>query len=171
MRNTIAVVFLALTVFSASAGQYFLNLAGINGEVTIPAFKNQIEIHSIQFGLAYTEAIGGGGGGAGKVNFSEITLTKPLDRASPLLMLNCAKGAHFPTATFTAVETVSGTNRIYYEIALKEVLITSVSLNGSGGERPTESIALSFATIEWKYRMTDGTQVTAGWDLKLNKEL
>ena len=38
----------------------------------------------------------GGGGGAGKVNIQDLSLTKYVDKATPNLMMHCSSGKHVP---------------------------------------------------------------------------
>ncbi len=94
----------------------------------------------------------GGGGGAGKANFQDISVTKYLDNASPILMLYCANGDHFPKAKLT-VRKAGKTPLEYLIIDMKNVLITSVSTGGSGGEdRLTENVSLNFAQVKVSYK-------------------
>lgn len=101
----------------------------------------------------------GGGAGAGKANFQDISVTKYVDSASNALLLGCATGEHFSKATLT-VRKAGKTQIKYIEIEMDEVLITSVSTGGSGGEdRLTENVSLNFAKIKFSYfpQKPDGT--------------
>ncbi len=97
----------------------------------------------------------GGGGGAGKVNVQDLSLTKYIDSASPSLQLACCNGKHFDEATIT-VRKAGETPLVYLTIKMTEVLVTSVSTGGSGGEdRLTENVSLNFSKVEVNYTPQD----------------
>ena len=91
----------------------------------------------------------GGGGGSGKANFQDVSLTKYTDQYSPALMRAIATGQHFSKATLTY--TPKG-GRSPLVLELSPVLPTSMSLGGSSEEtRLTENLTLSFATFRFAY--------------------
>ena len=94
----------------------------------------------------------GGGGGAGKANFQDLSFTKWVDLASAALMLATANGKHITKATLTVRK--AGENPLeYITIEMDEVLVTSVSTGGSGGEdRLTENVSLNFKTVDVTYK-------------------
>ena len=97
----------------------------------------------------------GSGAGAGKVNVQDLSLTKYIDTASPPLMLACCNGKHFPEAKLT-VRKAGETPLEYLVIKMTEVMVTSVSTGGSGGEdRLTENVTLNFAKVEVTYTPQD----------------
>ncbi len=58
----------------------FLKLEGIKGESSDSTHKEEIEILSYSWGISQTGTMAyGGGGGAGKADFSDISLMKRLD--------------------------------------------------------------------------------------------
>ncbi len=89
--------------------------------------------------------------GAGKANVQDISLTKYIDKVSPDLMLACCNGKHFTSAILTVRK--AGENPLeYLIITMSDVLVTSVSTGGSGGEdRLTENLSLNFAKVKVKY--------------------
>jgi type VI secretion system secreted protein Hcp len=97
----------------------------------------------------------GGGAGAGKVNVQDISFTKYIDSASTALMLACMKGTHYTKANLVVRK--AGDNPLeYLKIEMTEVLITSVSTGGSGGEdRLTENVTLNFAKVKVEYFKQD----------------
>jgi type VI secretion system secreted protein Hcp len=101
----------------------------------------------------------GGGGGSGKVNVQDISFTKYIDSSSPILMQHCCTGHHFKKATLV-VRKAGETPLEYLKIKLTEILITSLSTGGSGGEdRLTENVTLNFAQFALDYipQKGDGT--------------
>jgi type VI secretion system secreted protein Hcp len=67
------------------AVDYFLKLDGIQGEATDHNFKDQIQLLSFSWGGTRSVRLHGtGGSGAGKVDLSDFSVTKHLDKSSPL---------------------------------------------------------------------------------------
>lgn len=170
----------SLLLFAARPAQaavdMYLKIPEIPGEAQAEDHKDEIEIYSFSLGAVNTGSTHTGGGGAGKVSFSDISFTKPLDKASPLLYLDCAKGRHFPKV-FLYVRKSGERPTDYYVITLSDVLISSFQTSGAaGGDRPTESLSLNFTKIEFSYarQKPDGSleePVRTGWDIAQNREI
>jgi type VI secretion system secreted protein Hcp len=84
----------------------------------------------------------GGGGGAGKANFQDLSLVRNTDSQSPQFLDAVAKGTH---VTFAEIQ---NGNQL---IRLEEVMVTSYSAGGSADSKaaPTENITLNFAKIRY----------------------
>ncbi|NBC12504.1 MAG: type VI secretion system tube protein Hcp [Gammaproteobacteria bacterium] len=139
----------------------FLELdSGVLGEAQDHKHKDEIDVLAWSWGMSQAGTFHtGGGGGAGKANFQDISVTKWIDKSSAALMLYCANGDHFPAAKLT-VRKAGKTPLEYLIIHMKKVLVTSVSTGGSGGEdRLTENISLNFAEVKVEYtpQLPDGT--------------
>src|ERR1700686_5750090 len=129
----------------------FLKLDGIKGESADAKHKGEIDIMSFSWGVSQTGVSAtGGGGGAGKVSFQDIHFTKKTDASSPLLMLNCASGAHIKEGNFV-VRKAGGTQLEYLKIKLTDILISGGKDHGSssGGDIPSESVTINFAKVEY----------------------
>jgi len=163
---------------SLAAVDMFLKLADSQGAILIEGesiqagHAKEIVISSFSQGVSVPISTPvGGGGGAGKASFSDLSLTKLLDKASPLLYSYAAQGRHIPTAVLTLRR--SGANPFeFYRITLTDVLISSVQTSG-GGDVPSESLSLNFTKIEWRYtpQKADGsadTPVVTTWNLATN---
>jgi type VI secretion system secreted protein Hcp len=120
-----------------------------------------------------------GGLTAGKVNVQDLTFTKLLDIASPNHLGAVCSGQSYPTATLIC-EKSSGTGKKpvqYLKIVMKDVMISSVAIGGSGGsDTHTETITLNFGAVQTSYTpmKADGTPdatVTSGWDIVAGKKL
>ena len=115
-----------------------------------------------------------GGGGAGRVSFAEFNFMKKLDKASPMIMKNCAIGDHFTEIDFTSRKP-GGTQLEYYKIKFLECYITSYQISASdGGGDPMESVSFAYAKINTTYTEQlatggSGSPVPWGWDLTTNK--
>jgi type VI secretion system secreted protein Hcp len=155
-----------------AAFDMYLKIGDIKGESTDKVHKDEIDVLAWSWGLSNTGTIIGGGGGAGKANVQDISLVKYIDLSTTDLMKGVLEGKHFPDATITVRK--SGDKPIdVVKYVLKDILVTSVSSGGSGGEdRPTESVTLNFAKIESHYTRLkpDGKceEVSFGWDIAQN---
>jgi len=123
--------------------------------------KFAIDVLAWSFGASNSgSAHTGGGAGAGKANVQDLSVTKWVDKSSPILMQACCKGTHFPTAVLI-VRKAGDKPLEYLKVTLTEVMITSVSTGGSGGEdRLTENVTLNFAKFQLDYieQKADGTE-------------
>ena len=70
------------------AADIFAKIGDIKGESLDDKHKDEIEVLSWSWGVANsaTKARGGGGEAAGKANFSDLSFTHHIDKASPALM-------------------------------------------------------------------------------------
>jgi type VI secretion system secreted protein Hcp len=156
-----------------AAFDVFLKIEGVPGEAAATGHKDEIEIASFSMGIARPAPAGGGGTQTGRAQFTDISFSHQLDKASPLLMLRCAQGTQIPTAVLTC-RTASASPFVFYKITLTDVIVTSVSVGGaSGGDRPTETFSLNYARIEWEYIPQlptggSGTPVRASWNIPAN---
>ena len=155
----------------------FLNMgAKIKGESRdkVQGPKGDIDILSWSWGMSQSGTTHmGGGGGAGKANFQDISLTKYVDKASNGLMTALAKGSHIEKCVLLVRKAGEGQQR-YIQITMEEVLVSSLSTGGSGGEdRLTENVTLNFAKVKFSYAVQDSKGGVAadadfGWDIAAN---
>jgi type VI secretion system secreted protein Hcp len=153
----------------------FLKIDGIEGESKDTKHKGSIEISGWSWGAAQTgTSSSGGGAGAGKVAMQDAHFSMSVSKASPKLMLACAKGDHIKQAVLTCRK--AGTDQQeYLKYTFSDVLISSFQTGGAGGGvTPTETLTLNFSKIEVEYKeqQHDGTlggRIKTGWDVKANK--
>jgi len=153
----------------------FLKLGDIEGDSADAVHAGEIDVLSWAWGMTQSGTMHtGSGGGAGRVSVQDISFTKAVDRASPNLIKFCCNGASFPTATLT-VRKAGDSPLEYLILELESVLITSVSLGGSGGEEQlTENVSLNFSKFKYSYtpQMDDGSgdaAIDAGYDIRTNE--
>ena len=139
-----------------AAVDMFIKIEGIEGESTDRGHKDEIDVLAWSWGMSQSASSqSGGGGGAGKVNVQDLSLTKYVDKSSPKLMEKTAMGEHISEISLT-VRKAGSTSQEYLIITMKDVMVTSYSVGGSGGEdRLTENVTLNFAQIEFKYTPFD----------------
>ena len=116
----------------------------------------------------------GGGGGAGKATFTDLSFLHSIDKASPKLLQACATGAHLKEATITHRKAGKGQQE-YLIIKMNDVIITGVALADSSGVAGSETVSMAFAKVDLEYKpqKADGS-LDAGihfkFDIKANKE-
>jgi type VI secretion system secreted protein Hcp len=134
----------------------FLILEGVQGETMDKEYsgKKACDILSFGWGVSNTGTFHqGSGGGAGKANFQDITITKFIDKASAPLMLMCANGKHIPKGEII-VRKAGEKPLNYFKISMEKILVSSYSTGGSSGEeRLTENVTLNFASVKVEYFM------------------
>ena len=152
----------------------FIKIDDLKGESVDDVHADEIDVLAWSWGMSQsgTTHIGKGGGG-GKVNVQDISITKYVDKSSLNLMIMCCNGTTFEEAVLVVRK--AGENPLeYLKITMKLGIISSISTGGSGGEdRLTENITLNFAEFESEYtpQMEDGSgdaAVVAGFDIAKN---
>jgi len=132
----------------------FLKIEGedVKGESKDNVHEEEIDVLAWSWGMTQSGSFHvGGGGGSGKVNVQDMSITKYVDASSPNLQKACASGQHFDKATLT-IRKAGGEALEYCIIEMKKVLVSSVSTGGSGGEdRLTENVTLNFAEFKTSY--------------------
>lgn len=154
----------------------FANFGDIKGESTDKDHKDWVMVtkfgHAVQQPPSVTQKTAGGRA-AEEVQHSAFQITKLLDAATPKLYEAACKGTHIPEVTIELWRAGGDKPLKYYEVKLKEVLVSSVSEDGNPkGDQgfPTETIGLVYGAIEWTYtkQKPDGTaagNVAAKWSL------
>jgi type VI secretion system secreted protein Hcp len=157
----------------------FLKIQGVEGESDDKKLKGQIELRSFSISAQQTGTqSSGGGGGAGRVHFNDITISKVYDKSSVVLMLACATGRHFDEAVIT-VRKAGGEQEPYLIITLKDVLISSYDMGGHSkeGNLPIiDNFSLNYGSIHKEYKpQTEqgymGNPVQGGWNLKRSAKI
>ncbi len=143
---------------------------GVDGEATHQDHKGEIEVLSWAWDVHNESAVAGGGSGKGKATPGLMSFAHHYDKASPVLAKKCAQGMHFKEAVLTARKSGEG-QKDFLKVTMKEVFITGVSPSGGGGGDITESVSLSYGSIDFSYKPQDdkgglGGEVKFGWNVK-----
>ena len=154
----------------------FLKLDGVTGEAQDKAHEKEIDILAWSWGLSQSGTTHmGSGGGAGKVNVQDLSVTKYVDKSSATLMGFCCTGKHVKTGTLTVRKAGGDAPLEYIKLELQEILVTSISTGGSGGEdRLTENLVLNFREFHYSYtpqKPEGGADVVVDtkWDIAKNE--
>lgn len=134
----------------------FMKIETVTGESVDKTHAGEIDVLAWSWGASQSGTTHqGGGGGSGKVSVQDLSFTKYVDSSSSVLLKGVCEGTHFDKAKLT-VRKAGGTPVEYIIIEMKEVIITSLSTGGSGGEdRLTENVTLNFAEVKFSYQEQD----------------
>lgn len=144
----------------------YIKFDGVDGECQDKDHKKWSDLGSFQQGISQP---GGGATGAtrrrGDVVLDDICCTKEMDKASPKLAEACCKGTVFPKVEIHMTASVSGAGRVtYYTYQLKNVLVTSYDVSGSGQSEdvPMETFSVNFEEIKVTYSEVGSDGKTKG---------
>ena len=132
----------------------FAKLSEIKGESADTKHKDEIEVLSFSWGVTNSVPPGaGGGGGAGKATFHDLSFVHRIDKATPLLLKACATGTHIKEATITH-RRGSTTPQEYLVVKLNDIIITGVTHTGAADQPETgsETVSMSFAKVDFTYK-------------------
>jgi len=129
------------------ANNVFLKLDGVLGGSEDPRHRGEIEVSSYSWGAAHA----GTTGGPGKVQITSISLTAPVDTASPFLLVYSNEGRYFKEATLT-VEQVSekGTPYRALLVRMNSVTIKTASYNGGSWDNKNGVVAMTLDFENYK---------------------
>jgi type VI secretion system secreted protein Hcp len=141
----------------------FVDMGSIKGESRDKENKDKIDILAWSWGMSQSGTTHtGGGGGAGKANFQDLSFTKYIDSSSNALMNALAQGKHLEKVVLLVRKAGEGQQK-YLGITMEEVLVTSISTGGSGGEdRLTENVTLNFGKVSFAYTPQDSKGTVSG---------
>lgn len=153
----------------------YLNYDGIEGEATHSDHTKWIDVMSLSWGVGRGISTPSGATNnreASEPSVSEVSIVKMFDAASPKLFTESCTGNQGKTVKIDLVTTGSP-GVTYCTYTLTNALVSSYSVS-SGGDRPTESVSISFTKIEFKFTPYGddnkaGTPVSVGYDLATTK--
>ena len=168
MKEVVAAAAVASGVAATTpvhADDVFIKLDTIQGESQDSKHNGEIEALAWSWGVVQSGA---------RPQISDITISKKVDKSTPLLAQAAASGKHIKSAVLVVRSAGGKSVQEYIKLSLDDVLVTSVKLSGDKN-RPTETVNLNFAKIKLEYReqRTDGSlggAVTFSWDVKANKQ-
>jgi type VI secretion system secreted protein Hcp len=137
----------------------YIKFDGIDGESLDKDHQGWSDILSFSQGLSQP---GGGATGAtrrrGDVVLDDISVTKELDKASPKIAESICKGKVFPKVEIHLTASYTDEGRVtYYAYELKNAMVTSYNIGGSGQseEVPTDALLMNFEEIKVTYTEND----------------
>lgn len=150
----------------AAGSNKFLHVSGIKGESSDNRHLNDIVVESFAWGVS-RPFDPTGGGVTGDAAFTEFTVTKAIDRASPRVFLKAAEGEEIPRVELFVYRGNDDTP--YLTVEFRDVLITEIT-QSSVGESDLESMSFGYGSIKFTYReqLSNGNYappVSGGWDV------
>jgi type VI secretion system secreted protein Hcp len=147
----------------------------VKGDSVAKGQEGSMDVLSWHWGMTQTGTTHRStGGGAGKVNVEDLSVTKYVDSATPNLVAACCTGKHFGEAVLT-VRKAGGTPLDYLVITMTDVIVSGIHTGGSKGEElVTETVTLNFAKFKESYQPQDnkgaksGGAIEASYDIAKN---
>jgi type VI secretion system secreted protein Hcp len=126
------------------ASAAFMKLGEIKGESVDSQHKDWIEIQSFSWGTSNAGRPGATTGIAAPTSPGTLTISKTMDKASPVILQRCSGKQNVPEVVVHLPSNQRG--QAYMEYVLKDVFISSCTqANGR------ESLSFNYAKIEMKY--------------------
>ena len=131
------------------AADYFLKIEGIKGESTDDKHKDEIDVLSFSWGVSQSGSLAfGGGGGAGKATFHDLSCVHRIDKSSPVLMQSCANGTHIKEASMVGEKSSDRGGEQFLKYTFTDVIISSYQDAGSQADDVMSVAALRFASVK-----------------------
>ena len=144
----------------------YIKFDGVDGEAQDKDHKNWSDVASFSQGLTQP---GGSSTGPtrrrGDVIVEDIHVNKELDKASPKIAEAVCKGKVFPKVEIHLTASYTDAGRVtYYAYELKNVLVSSYQISGSGQSEdvPMEDFTLNFEEIKCTYTENDAKGKSKG---------
>lgn len=141
----------------------FVRLGDIQGDVTDRDHPRWIRAVAIGSSVARSD-------GRSRPVFSDVSILKGVDSASPQLLIAIASGRVLEDAEIAFVRP-GGSGFAYFRILLEEVEISGLRANANAAaDSLTELVTLRYARIAWEYTPQGpsggpGTKVRGCWDV------
>jgi type VI secretion system secreted protein Hcp len=161
---------------AVGAETIFLKLQGIAGEATAAGHKDEIVVSSYSQAMSNTVGVvaSGGGSGAGKAICGAISVTKSLDKSSPLLIGAVAQGQRIATGEITFESTgATGASVVSYKIALQDIVISLIEQTDQVPAGVIDHVTFNAARYAFTYTPALHSGAAAGpitfnWDCAKN---
>ena len=144
----------------------FIKFDGVDGEAQDKDHKNWSDVASFSQGLMQPgSASTGPTRRRGDVVVEDIQVSKELDKASPKIAEAVCKGKVFPKVEIHLTASYTDAGRVtYYAYELKNTLVTSYNISGSGQSEdvPMENFSLNFEEIKVTYTEADSKGKSKG---------
>jgi type VI secretion system secreted protein Hcp len=135
---------------------YYLLIAGVDGESQNTTMPKNIELDSYSFGASNPADVGGKGLAAGKCSLSDFSFTCALDSSSWQIVKNLYAGNHIASAVFTGMKAGGGANTYkYITVTMTNCFITSHSTGGGAQGVPSQSVSIAYEQVEYEYYTQD----------------
>jgi type VI secretion system secreted protein Hcp len=163
---------------AAAQSDVFMCVDGIDGGSTDAEFADCSAISGVSYAVGVEGGAppSGGGGAAPRPTCGLYVVSKAIDDASILLLIDSLRGRHLPEVDF-AVRTRGESPLVTFELLLRDVLVVEVKQNlAAASESPVETIVLQPAQVTWRFTPQDatgaaGTPIEGGFDCVRGRRL
>jgi type VI secretion system secreted protein Hcp len=132
----------------------------VKGESTSPGHEEEIIVHSWNWGLTASSAIGSTQA-TGRRSYTHLTVNKNIDSATTALMSALAQNDMVKEAKLSMRKSGDGQDD-YFIITLKDARITGVHHNVVADGSTMETVAIAFTKVEVEYKPQKGTGLRSG---------
>jgi type VI secretion system secreted protein Hcp len=154
-----------------------MKIKDVPGTTDMAGYEKQIEVLSYSHGVAMqvTGDVSNTERTSGKPRMQDFHVTKYIDKSTPLINQKCCEATNLGEVQLTVGRNDAGAVIPFIVYTLSDVVISSVSVGGGGGDKPVESLSLNFSGIKWDYTAQkeaggkDGV-VAGSWDVAANKK-
>jgi type VI secretion system secreted protein Hcp len=127
---------------------YSLSVPNVPGEGT--EGTGSIEVDSFSWGVSNnTVPVSSGVGKSSKGKFTDLTVSRQLDKSSPIFFNDCYKGAMFESVTLYIQPGGQGGDDM--TIKMGHAVVASVAWTGGSADRPTEVVTFRFTSGQITY--------------------
>lgn len=184
---TLALLAALVLPASSSANSIFIEFKGpsngalaLTGDSLVDGFRNHIILESVSFAVSTSIATTSKGSSlVAPANFSDITITKQIDRSSTQMMQTAAAGGFYTDVVINYVRPRGGSGDplatfVYFKVELKDVLISSYTSNASSDGIPQESFSLNYRAIRTSFipqlsTGAPGPAIVGTWNIATNR--
>lgn len=136
------------------ASNMFIKFDSVTGEASDKNHVDWIEILSWSHGFSQPASPlrASSGSTVEKANHADFNFTKAMDSASDDLIGACWKGVQYEKVNVECFKSDGDNQPIkFLEINMEDVIVSSYSVSGGGGDLPMENVSLAYSKITYKY--------------------
>lgn len=164
MKHAYSVFCLALAVAAAplASAAGYMKLGDIKGESQAVRHEEWITIETMSEGYMRQGPTAGSARVRSNVVTEGISVTKPMDKSTPLLRKALVTGQRFQEVVID-MSTSGQASNVGLQVTLTNAVISKIESN-LGGSPSTEEVTLNFEKIEWTYSDRTGATTEASYD-------
>ncbi len=137
---------------------WFLNLAGVQGDSDVQGFTKQITLTS--FSLSVMSTANQPGTAAGKPVFTPASLTMQGDSGGPQLVKGIINGNPYTTAVVSGLKTIGGGPKLFVQLSFTGIYLTQVNPSmGDPGKLNINPFQMYFSTIKFQFWKQQGNNL------------
>ena len=166
----------AVPVTSAAAEiRMYLRIEGVEGEGTDDSHKGCLEVQTYEQGHIWGDPHVTEGGTTDDLRTIRLTVTRPVDKVTPLLYERCCKQTPIRTVTLELWREGGAASQKLMVYTHHECALNAIrNMKGLTADGPTEELTFTSAGAEWTYLEYDASGKVKGethtqWDGLLGK--